>query len=393
MDFVGRFFDFPNQSCFVFGPRGTGKSTWLRATISNAVYLDLLSPRLYRELAAYPERLRDHFEASRNSRTVIIDEIQRVPAVLPVIHAILEESTPPRFILTGSSARKLRRNGTDLLGGRALQKYMHPFMAAELSRFHLERALLHGMLPLVVASDDPHEVLESYISLYIDEEVRAEALTRNVDAFIRFLEAMSFSHSNLLNISNVARECHVQRKVVHSYISILSDLLLSFSVPIFARRAKRATVASSKFYFFDTGVFRTMRPRGPIDRPQEIEGAALEGLVAQHLRAWCDYRFDGPSLYFWRTQAGTEIDFVVYGTNEFAALEVKNSQSIQSADVRPLQTFAFDYPEVSVVLLYRGESVMMIRNVKCIPVEHFLRCLRPDRTIREVVDASIALAK
>lgn len=389
MDFVGRFFDFPNRSCFVFGPRGTGKSTWLKARIPDATYLDLLDPQLHRELQAYPERLRDHIRVGSNPRTVIIDEIPLAPGILPVVHAMLEQPDPPRFIMTGSSARKLRRNGTNLLGGRALQRYMHPFMAAELPRFHLETALVNGLIPLVVASESTREVLQAYINLYVDEEVRTEALTRNVDAFLRFLEAMSFSHASLLNVSNVARTCHVQRKVVQSYISILSDLLLSFTLPVFERRAKRATVVHSKFYFFDTGLFRTLRPTGPIDRPEEIGGLALEGLVAQHLRAWSDYRSDESDIYFWRTRAGSEIDFVVYGGVDFTALEVKNASSIQAADVRALQTFVSDYPEASTVLLYRGESTMTVRDVMCIPVSNFLRCLRPDRTIEETIGLSI----
>lgn len=389
MEFVGRFFDFPSRSCFVFGPRGTGKSTWLKARIPDALYLDLLNPELLRELEAFPERLREHIGVGSNSRPVVIDEIQRAPGVLPVVHAILEEPDPPRFIMTGSSARKLRRNGTNLLGGRAVQRYMHPFTAAELPSFQLEDALLHGLIPLVVASESSWEVLQAYINLYVDEEVRTEALTRNVDAFLRFLEAMSFSHGSLLNVSNVARTCHVQRKVVQSYISILSDLLLAFTLPVFERRAKRATVTHSKFYFFDTGLFRALRPKGPLDSPEETGGLALEGLVAQHLRAWCDYRFDGSSLYFWRTRAGSEIDFVVYGSVDFVAVEVKNAKSVLTADVRALRTFGCDYPGASTVLLFRGNNATTVRGVTCIPVTDFLRCLRPDRTFKEVIDLSL----
>lgn len=391
MNLISRFFDFPEQSCFVFGPRGTGKSTWIKANVPNSIYFDLLNPRLHRELAAYPERVRNYLVGENKSRPVIIDEIQRVPGLLPVIHAILEEPNPPRFIMTASSARKLRRDATDLLGGRALLKYLHPFIAAELPSFNMELALLHGMLPLVVRSDAPQEVLETYINSFVDEEVRAEALTRNVDAFLRFLEAMSFSHASILNVSNIARECHVHRKVVQSYIAILADLLLSFSVPVFRKRAKRATVTHSKFYFFDCGVFRTLRPRGPLYRPHEIDGAALEGLVAQHLRAWCENRKDAVQLFYWRTRAGSEIDFVVYGDVDFMAIEVKNSRSIQSADIRSLRTFSSDYPEALAVLLHRGSDITIMNGVICTPVENFLRCLRPDLTLKEVINKSSRL--
>ena len=200
--------------------------------------------------------------------TVVIDEIQRVPALLTVIHAILEEPSPPQFVLTGSSARKLRRGGVDLLGGRAVHRTMHPFMAAELPEFDLDRALRIGLLPLVMGAADPTDVLDAYASLYLDEEVRAEGLTRNIGGFTRFLEAISYSHGAQLNVSAVARECEVERKVVAGYVGILEDLLLTFRLPVFRKRAKRATVTHEKIYLFDAGVFRSLRPKGPLDRTE-----------------------------------------------------------------------------------------------------------------------------
>ena len=313
MEFVGRFLQTPGQSCFLLGPRGTGKSTWLRDQLPDALYLDLLDPALHRSLTARPERLRELLAGSPGVRTVMIDEIQRVSELLTVIHAILEEPSPPRFVLTGSSARKLRRGGVDLLGGRAVHRTMHPFMASELPEFDLDRALRIGLLPLVMDAADPADVLDAYASLYLDEEVRAEGLTRNIGAFTRFLEAISFSHGGQLNVSVVARECEVERKVVAGYVGILEDLLLAFRLPVFRKRAKRATVTHEKIYLFDTGVFRSLRPRGPLDRPEEIDGQALEGLVAQHLRAWAAYSRHDVELFYWRTRAGAEVDFVVYG--------------------------------------------------------------------------------
>ena len=309
MEFVSRFLQIPNQSCFLLGPRGTGKSTWLRDRLPDALYLDLLEPALHRSLSARPERLRDLLAGSPGKRTVVIDEIQRVPELLTVIHAILEEPSPPRFVLAGSSARKLRRGGVDLLGGRAVRRTMHPFMAAELPEFDLDRALRIGLLPLVMGAADPTDVLDAYASLYLDEEVRAEGLTRNIGGFTRFLEAISFSHGGQLNVSSVARECEVERKVVAGYVGILEDLLLTFRLPVFRKRAKRATVTHEKIYLFDAGVFRSLRPKGPLDRPEEIDGQALEGLVAQHLRAWAAYSRHDVDLFYWRTRAGTEVDF------------------------------------------------------------------------------------
>ena len=381
MEFISRFFGIPRQSCFLFGPRGTGKSTWLRHQLPNALYVDLLEPALYRRLSARPERLRDLLAGTPGARTVVIDEIQRVPALLTVVHAILEAPAPPRFILTGSSARKLRRGEVDLLGGRAVHRTLHPFMAAELPDFALDRALRLGLLPLVAGATDPDAVLDAYASLYLEQEVRAEGLTRNIDAFARFLEAISFSHGSLLNISAVARECEVERKVVSGYIGILEDLLLAFRLPVFRKRAKRATVAHEKLYLFDAGVFRSLRPKGPLDRVEEIDGQALEGLVAQHLRAWTAYSRHRTDLFFWRTRGGAEVDFVVYGEAGMTAIEVKNAGRVHGTDLRSLRGFRQDYPQAEILMLYRGEERLRMDGVWCVPVAEFLRQLRPDRPL------------
>lgn len=377
MNLVSRFFKPPQQSFFLFGPRGTGKSTWLRARLPDSLYLDLLEPRLQRSLSARPERLRDSLAGSPDARTVVIDEIQRVPELLSVVHAVLEEPSPPRFVLTGSSARKLRRGDVNLLGGRALHRTLHPFMAAELPDFDLERALQVGLVPLVVDASSPEHTLEAYAALYIDQEVRAEGLTRDVGAFARFLEAISFSHGGQLNLAAVARECEVTRKVVAGYVGILEDLLMAFRVPVFRKRAKRATVARDKFYLFDAGVFRSLRPTGPLDRPGDIDGQALEGLVAQHLRAWAAYSGEGSSVYYWRTRGGTEVDFVVYGRTGFHAFEVKNAGRVHSSDLRALRTFRTDYPEADAAMLYRGSERLNIDGIWCLPVGDFLRGMVP----------------
>lgn len=382
MAIKSRFFQPPRQSFFLLGPRGTGKSTWLRETLPGALFVDLLEPDVTRELSARPERLRDLIAGSPAARTVVLDEVQRVPELLNLVHAILESSERRRFVLTGSSARKLRRGGVDLLAGRAVVRTLHPFMAAELGEFDLREALDRGLLPLVVAADAPDDVLRAYASLYIDQEVRLEGLTRNVGAFARFLEAVSFSHGSVLNVANVARDCQVERKTVAAYLGILEDLLLSFSVPVFTRRAKRETSAHPKFYLFDAGVFRSLRPRGPLDRPEEIEGMALEGLVAQHLRAWLAYRGGDAKLFFWRTRSGVEVDFVVYGAAGFWAIEVKNTSRIRDEDLRAIQTFASDYPQAEVALLHRGKQRERRGRVWVVPVEEFLQELTPARSIR-----------
>jgi len=363
-------------SFFLFGPRGTGKSTWLQTTLPNALRVDLLDPASQRQFQARPERLRELVAGQPGMRDVVIDEIQKAPTLLDVIHQMVEADRSLRFILTGSSARKLRRGSANLLAGRLVQAEMHPFMAAELgAEFDLQRALQIGLVPLVWNAPDPAVTLRAYASLYLREEVQAEALVRNVGAFARFLEAISFSHGSLLNLAAVARECQVSRKTVEGYLGILEDLLLSFRIPAFTRRAKRHLAAHDKFYYFDTGVYRSLRPAGPLDRPEEIEGMALEGLVAQHLRAWVAYRGLGEQLFYWRTKSGSEVDFVVYGPNTFAAWEVKRSSRVYSTDLRALKAFREDYPEAKLGLLYLGRDRLEIEGIPVIPCGAFLEQL------------------
>jgi predicted AAA+ superfamily ATPase len=372
-----RFFELPEQSFFLFGPRGTGKSTWLRHRLPEATVVDLLRPEVHRELSARPERLRERVLGAGEGSTIVVDEVQRIPELLNVAHELIESGRSYRFVLTGSSARKLRRGGVDLLAGRALLRTLHPFMAAELPGFRLDDALERGLLPLVVDSPHPSDVLAAYASLYLEQEVQLEGWARDVGDFARFLEAISFSHGSVLNVASVARECAVQRNTVVGYIEVLEDLLLSYRLPVFTRRARRQTSVHPKFYLFDTGVFRSLRPRGPLDRREEIEGAALEGLVAQHLRAWIAYSDTDADLFFWRTRSGLEVDFVVHGAAGFWAIEVQNSARARPADLRSLREFAADYPECTPILLYRGDDRLKIREVLCVPVEQFLEGLRP----------------
>jgi len=379
MEFRSRFCGTPEKSFFLFGPRGTGKSTWLRHELPDAVFVDLLKPETYRELQARPEHLREIALGSTPKGTVVVDEVQRVPELLNVVHEVLERPGAPRFVLTGSSARKLRRGGVDLLAGRALLRTLHPFMAAELAEFRLDEALRFGLLPLVVAASDPEDTLRGYAALYLEQEVQLEGWTRNIGNFARFLESISLSHGAVLNVSNVARECQIERKTAAGYVEIIEDLLLGFRVPVFTRRAKRQTAAHQKFYFFDAGVFRTLRPKGPVDVREGFEGAALEGLVAQHLRAWIAYGNRDAKIYYWRTRSGGEVDFVVYGEAGFWAIEVKNTTRVRPEDLGGLKSFAEDYPECEPLLLYRGRERLKIDRIQCLPVEEFLRELKPSQ--------------
>jgi predicted AAA+ superfamily ATPase len=380
MEFIPRFFVPPRNHFFLLGPRGTGKTLWSRHHYPQALRIDLLDPETLRSLSSRPERLVELVEGNRDKRQVIIDEIQKLPSLLEVVHLLIERKTDQQFILTGSSARKLRRQGVNLLGGRAVQRRLHPYLAAELGgRFSLNKALRQGMLPLVWSSEDIAETLKAYNGLYLREEVQMEGLVRSVGSFARFLEALSFSHASVLNLSNVARECQVNRKTVEGFLEVLEDLLLGFRIPVFSRRAKRELAAHPKFYYFDAGVFRANRPAGPLDAPEEIHGLALEGLVAQHLRAWCDYSSGDHQLHYWQTRSQVEVDFVVYGESGIYAVEVKNASRVTPSDLRALQTFADDYPQSQRYLLYRGKERFRLKDVLCLPADEFLIGLRPDR--------------
>lgn len=360
------------QSYFLFGPRGTGKSTWMKQNYKNALVIDLLKPDVLRKYIARPETLAEAVRATKHE-VIIIDEVQKVPELLSIVHSLIEEKKGWQFILTGSSARKLKRTGVDLLAGRAVLYYMHPFTAAEVGdEFSLKKTLKYGLVPLIVESDDPDSVAKAYINLYLTEEINSEGLIRNIGDFARFLEVASFSHGGVLNISNIARECEVSRKIVESYLSVLKDLLLCHLVPVFSVKAKRKIISHPKFYFFDVGVYNFLRPKGFLDGASQINGPGLEGLVLQHLVAWNDYNGQENKIFYWRTKHGVEVDFIIYGPKLFYAIEVKHSDKIHNKDLKGLKAFLTDYPEATAILVYQGDIRLKKGNVLCIPVTEFL---------------------
>ena len=376
-----RIIQFPTEkSFFLFGPRATGKTTWLRQLFPDAVYIDLLQSEVYAMLLAAPERLA-RFIPPDCRKPIIIDEVQRVPELLNKVHRLIEQKQQYknkniRFILTSSSARKLRVKGVNLLAGRALTRFMHPLTVQELGNdFSLETSLKFGHLPAIYSEPDPADYLASYIQTYLREEVQQEGLTRNLQVFARFLEAASFSQGSVLNISEVARDCGAGRKLVEQYFYILDDLLLAHRLPVFTKRAKRRLVSHPKFYFFDTGVYRAIRPKGPLDRPEEIDGMALETLVFQELLAVNDLHRLGYELFYWRTSNGQEVDFVLYGEAGIIAIEVKRAAKIRRKELRGLRAFAKDYPMASLYMFYGGETTLYIDDITLMPVTKALQRL------------------
>ena len=335
------------------------------------MYLDLLDSGLYTELLAQPARIRNYISTDRE-RWIVIDEVQRIPELLNEVHRLIEDQQL-RFILTGSSTRSLRKRGVNLLAGRALTHSLHPLTSIELGTdFELSHFLDYGGLPSIMQEAAPKAYLESYVSMYLREEIQQEGLTRNLGAFSRFLEAASFSQGQDLNVSAVSRECAIERKVMENYFGILDDLLLSCRLPVFTKKAKRKMVQHQKFYFFDVGVYQTLRPRGPLDRPSEIGGAALETFLLQELIAYNAYLNLGYRLFYWRTQAGREVDFVLYGENGIKAFEVKLTTKVRKEDTKGLKAFLADYPMAKAYLIYCGERSMRDDGIEILPIEAFL---------------------
>lgn len=367
-----RLFQFPNKSCFLFGPRGVGKSSLIRDRFSSAIIIDLLKSETYNYLKANPTRIEEYIDAD-TSGIVVIDEVQKIPELLDEVHRLIE-ARKVQFILSGSSARQLRQKGVNLLAGRARVMHLHPLLAEELQEnFSLTHSLQYGFLPAVYVEDDPEDFLQSYVRTYIDEEVKQEGLTRNISSFYRFLEAASFSQGSPLNMSSVARECSVHRKVVTEYFNILEDLLLANRLAVFSKKAKRAMRSRLKFYFFDSGVYRAIRPKGPLDAPEEIDGIALETIVYQQLRAHNDYYQLGYELFYWHTRDDDfEVDFVLYGERGIKAFEVKRSKHISGKDLKGLKAFKKDYPDSDTYLLYGGEDKLQKGGITALPVEEFL---------------------
>jgi uncharacterized protein len=355
-------------SFFLFGPRGTGKSTWLAQMFEGAYTVDLLDLGVYTELLAHPERL-EQLVAPHRPPLIVLDEIQRLPKLLDEVHRLIEKRRW-RFVLTGSSARKLRRGGANLLAGRARTVAMHPLTAHELgAAFRIEHSLRYGQLPTVYVEDDPAKYLAAYVGTYLREEVMTEGLARNLDAFSRFLVAATFSQASILVISSVARDLGISRKTVEGYFDLLEDLLLSVRLPVFSRRAKRELTTHPKFFLFDAGVYRAIRPRGPLDSNEEIDGAALETLVMQELRA-TNANFDlGYELFTWRTRDHKEVDFVLYGERGLWAIEVKRGDRLRDGDLATLALFRQDYPAARAVLLYGGTKAYEIDGIHVMPIE------------------------
>ncbi len=360
-----------SQSFFLFGPRGSGKTIWVKLFYSSALYLDLLQSGLYTDLLAKPELLEQLIPPGFDD-WVVIDEIQRIPELLNEVHRLIEKGR--RFILAGSSARSLRRQGANLLGGRARMEKMHPLTAVELGgAFSLAKAVQFGLMPVIWSrQDDPKQYLEGYIEVYLQQEVAQEGIVRQLGDFARFLKIASLSQGQPIHISNIAREVALPRDRITGYFQIVEDLLIAVQIPPFTRRAKRRLVMHPKFYFFDAGLYRALRPKGPLDIHEEIDGPVLETLILQNIRAINDSLYLEYEIYFWRTSNGLEVDFILYGPNGLHAIEIKRSRSLSRKDLNGLKAFQEEYPEATCWIVYGGDCKQHFDSITAIPFTEFL---------------------
>lgn len=360
-----------SHSILLLGPRGTGKTYWLKQLFPDALYFDLLDSETYLGFSASPRRLGDLIPTDYQG-WVVIDEVQKIPGLLDEVHR-LTEGRRLKFLLTGSSARSLRKKGVNLLAGRALTYRMYPLTVSELAAdFNLQTSLRLGHLPMVYQHQKPEYYLKSYINTYLKEEVQQESLTRNLSLFTRFLEVASFSQGEVLNYTNIAREIGSNRHTVSNFFTILEDLLLSYRIPVFSRRAKRELITHEKFYYFDVGIYRSLRAVGPLDSDAEIEGAALETLFLQEVIAINHYKELGYQIYYWRTRSGVEVDFVLYGKRGLLAFEIKRKKKLTKKDFSGLLQFKSDYPVAKCFMLYGGVDSYSDSDIQVMSFEETL---------------------
>ena len=319
------------KSCFLFGPRQCGKSSLVRETMQDAHVFNLLSGDTFAHLARNPNYID---EICRDNRPVVIDEIQKMPALLDEVHRLIEEKGK-RFLLTGSSARKLRKGGFNLLGGRARIRNLHPFSASELGdAFDLDRAVNVGLVPGIWFSDDPEEDLASYISLYLEQEIMQEGATRNLPAFSRFLEVAALSNGEQINFQSIASDAQIPRSTVQEYFKILKDTLLAREVPVWRKGRSRKTVETAKFYMFDTGVTRRLSGRKELVRGTPEYGHAFESWIMHEIASYSDAFRRDAEIAYWRTRTNLEVDFVV---NEDVAIEAKTTHNATKDDLKGLR--------------------------------------------------------
>ncbi len=362
------------KSHFLFGPRQTGKTSLIKNTLPEVLYYNLLETKTFLDLSRDPELISKSITSK--DRVVVIDEIQRLPDLLNVVQRLMDEKKI-HFLMTGSSARKLRRGGVNLLGGRARSRTLHPLSFCELGyAFDLEKSINVGLIPSIYFSEEAEEDLKSYVGDYLKEEVAYEGLTRNIPAFSRFLEVAALLNGQMINYTNIANEAQVSRTTIIEYFQILKDTLIAAELPAWNKTIKRKAIATSKYYFFDSGVVRFLQHRKWIHPRSTEYGGGLETYIHHELKTYHDYHVLG-DLYYWRSVSNHEVDFIAVDS---VAIEVKSSQNFKTDDLKGLKALKEEKKSSlkKFVLVYCGERVLRVDDMDILPVSVFLEKLWSD---------------
>lgn len=366
------------ESCFLWGARQTGKSTLLKFLHPESLYFDLLLSDEYERLLRRPSLLREIIEGSDISSPVIVDEIQRIPELLNEVHWLIE-NRGIRFILSGSSPRKILRSGGNLLGGRALRYELHPLVSAEIPDFDLIKALNNGLLPRHYLSNNPAKLLSAYIGNYLRDEIITEARIRNITSFSRFLEAAAFSNGEMVNYSNIAADCGVSSPTVREYFQILEDTLTGHFLPSFQKNPKRRVINAPRFYFFDVGIAGYLIKRGRIDYGSEAFGKAFEHFIYQEIIAHSHYSDLNYPICYWRTTSQLEVDFIL-GDHE-TAIEVKSTNMVNPRHLKGLKSFSEEYNVKRSIVVSTDPHPRRIDDIMILPWKMFLEELWAGRIV------------
>ncbi len=361
-----------NESLFLWGARQTGKSTLLKELFPDALWFDLLLSDVFERLHKSPSQLREIILATQPGMPVVIDEIQKIPALLNEVHWLIENQHT-RFILSGSSPRRIIRADTNLLGGRALRYELYPLISEEIPDFDLIRALNNGLLPRHYLSDNPKQRISAYIGNYLQDEIMAEARIRNVANFSRFLEVAAFSNGEMVNYTNIASECGVSAPTVREYFHILEDTLTGRFLPSFQKKPKRRVILAPKFYFFDVGIANYLLKRNKIEKGSEAFGHAFEHFIYQEIYAHSNYTDLKYPIYYWRTASHLEVDLIL-GDHE-VAIEIKSTQNATPRHVNGLKSFAEEYPVKKLLLITNDPFPRQMGPVLVLPWQVFLQRL------------------
>lgn len=364
--------DSGKESLFLWGARQTGKSTLLKQLFPDAIWFDLLLSDVYDRLSRNPTIIREYVLQNPKNKTIIIDEIQRLPELLNEIHWLIE-NTGTKFIMSGSSSRKISRSGANLLGGRALRYELFPLVSAEIPDFDLKKALNNGLLPRHYLAENPKKMLSSYIGNYLRDEIVNEAKIRNVKVFSHFLEAAAFSNGEMVNYSNIAADCGVSAPTIREYFQILQDTLIGKIVPVYQKKPKRRVIQAPKFYYFDVGVANHLLKRGKIEMGSEISGNAFEHFIFQEISAHSSYSGLDYPISYWRTASQIEIDFIL-GNNE-VAIEVKTTDNVNERHLNGLKSFSEEYKVKHSILVCNEPLPRKHGQIQILPWKIFLQKL------------------